>query len=337
MRLFIRLVLLSLSIVVFVWGRDIPEYVTAWPKQVQVEKPDPVLGDKLIWEHWIYSEKFAKRFEGFNLEKVDSELQNSPIQAIVLRIYKKNIWLGVNDNYPEQYVTDVDLYFDDSFEIPLSNKKWEHTKSDDYPKGIEASFMELKPIDKNDINMLKIAKPIDFYPKKPYLAFVLPLDGRFRVFGGAYYPSLLKGISYIALKARLVNGVAVPLQNGGSLWLSLFGKESYKEAKIAIRPGAVAGYYNIMNKNFELDTHVLKNGFICLPTSFTRIALPKVVLTKDLNHCINKYYVYKKYNQSQSKESKLLFEWCNDVENKGIIFNRLDKTTRANGLNEIGF
>lgn len=28
----------------------IPEYVKAWPKQVAVEKPDPVLGDKPYWE-----------------------------------------------------------------------------------------------------------------------------------------------------------------------------------------------------------------------------------------------------------------------------------------------
>ncbi|WP_373001269.1 hypothetical protein [Sulfurimonas sp.] len=143
MNLVIKTILLICLTFLSLWARDIPAYVTAWPKQVPVEKPDPILGDELVWEHWIYSARFAKRFEGFALEQADSELKDSPIQAIVLRIYKKNIWLGVNDNYPEQYVTDVDLYFDDSIKIPLSNKKWKHTKSDNYPNGIEASFMEL--------------------------------------------------------------------------------------------------------------------------------------------------------------------------------------------------
>ncbi|WP_373001271.1 hypothetical protein [Sulfurimonas sp.] len=198
--------------------------------------------------------------------------------------------------------------------------------------------------------MLETAKPIDVYPKKPYLAFVVPLDGRFRVFGGSYYPNLLKGISYIPLKARLANGVAVPLQKGGSLWLSLFGKESYKEAKIAIRPGAMVGYYNIMDKNFEPDSQAVKKGFIRLPASFTRIALPKIVLIKDLNYCISEHYAFVKYNKrvhTEDKkflqayaEDKKLLQWCEDTKINGLIFEPRDhqfSRVKRNGLFDFGF
>ena len=117
MRLIILILLMRNSL--WAWQRIIPEYVRAWPKQVTVDKPDPILGDKLVCEYWIYSERFAKRFQGFALENADKELKDSPIQAIALRIYKKNMWMGVDSSYPEEYVTDVDLYFDDSIKIPL--------------------------------------------------------------------------------------------------------------------------------------------------------------------------------------------------------------------------
>lgn len=49
-----------------------PDYVTAWPKQVPVEKPDPVLGDKPYLEIWSYSKEFGKRFKGFPIEGADT-------------------------------------------------------------------------------------------------------------------------------------------------------------------------------------------------------------------------------------------------------------------------
>jgi len=60
-----------------------PDYVTAWPRQVAVDKPDPVLGNKPFGEHWAYGETFARRFRDFPLEKVDPELKGG---------HKENIW-----------------------------------------------------------------------------------------------------------------------------------------------------------------------------------------------------------------------------------------------------
>lgn len=341
-KLFIRWILLLLYITISLYGRDIPAYVTAWPKQVQVEKPDPVLGDKLVWEHWIYSEKFAKRFDGFSIEQADPELQDSPIQAIVLRIYKKNHWIGVNDNFPEQYATDIDLYFDDIIQIPLSQKTWIYSKSDDYPKNIQASFMELKPVNKNDIEMLQIVKPIDIFLKKPIVAFAVPLDGRFRAFGNAYYPHLLEGMSFLTLKSRILGGVAVPLQTGGSLWLSLFGERSYKNI-IIDTSHALIGSYNDKNETFQPDPYPETQGFVRLPKTFTEIALPKMALIKDLNRCIAAQYSHENPVATSEKATQAYNEfskWCEDTKRNGIIFNPSDylfQRPKRNGLFEIGF
>lgn len=343
MRLFIRLVLLSLSIVVFVWGRDIPAYVTAWPKQVQVEKPDPVLGDKLVWEHWIYSEKFAKRFDGFSIEQADPELQNSPIQAIVLRIYKKNHWLGVNDSFPEQYATDIDLYFDDTIQIPLSEKQRKYKKSDNYPEGIAESYKSLKPVNPNDKQALQAVKSIDFFLKQPVLIFAAPLDGRFSTFGNKYYPHLLEGISLITLQSRILGGVAVPLQKEGSLWLSLFGDRSYKNQVITHLLMAAGGLYNETTGNFIVDEHPKMHGFVHLPKTFTEIALPKMALIHDLNRCISARYSYKHpsvRNEKITKAYNELNQWCEDAERNGQIFDPssyLFQEPRKDGLSNIGF
>ncbi|MFZ5614627.1 MAG: hypothetical protein ACOY4L_07335 [Pseudomonadota bacterium] len=82
-----------------------------------IEQPDPVLGDKPYWEHWVYGESFARRFVGttdgqrFSVEKADPELKGR-LHALVLRIYKKNLWDFLNSDYPEQYACEIDVYFE---------------------------------------------------------------------------------------------------------------------------------------------------------------------------------------------------------------------------------
>jgi len=343
MNLFTRLILLSLSIVVSIWGRDIPEYVTAWPKQVPVEKPDPVLGDKLVWEHWIYSERFAKRFNGFSLEQADPELENSPIQAIVLRIYKKNLWMGVNDSFPEQYATDIDLYFDDTIQIPLSEKQWIHTKSDNYPKGISESYKSLKPINLNDKQALQAVKPVDFFFKQQIVIFAAPLDGRFSSLGSKYYPNLVDGISLLSLKSRILGGVAVPLANDGSLWLSLFGMRSYNNQVITDLPTAAIGSYIDIKGKFIVDEHPKGHGFIRLPKTFTEVALAKMALIIDLNRCISGRYSYEHPSVRNEKITKAYNEfnqWCKDAEQNGQIFDPssyLFQEPKKDGLTNTGF
>lgn len=342
MKLLARWILLTCYLTISLWGRDIPEYVTAWPKQVSVEKPDPVLGDKLVWEHWIYSEKFAKRFNGFSFEQADSELKNSLIQAIVLRIYKKNLWMGVNDSYPDQYATDIDLYFDDTIQIALSEKQRKYKKSDNYPEGIEESYKSLKPIDPSDNHKLQTVKPVDFFFKQPIIIFTAPLDGRFSSLGAMYYPKLVDGMSLLSLKSRILGGVAVPLANNGSLWLSLFGARSYKNQVITESPIAAGGLYTVTTGDFIVDEHPKVHGFIRLPKTFTEITLPKMALINDLNYCINQEHAYtnSKHKSDTQKSYDALMEWCDNTKKQGKIFEPRDylfQRLKREGLFEIGF
>lgn len=342
MNTFKRWIVLTVLLSTSLWGRIIPEYVTAWPKQVPVEKPDPVLGDKLVWEQWIYSERFAKRFKGFALNQSDQELEDSPIQAIALRIYKKNLWMGVNDNYPEQYATDVDLYFDNTIQIPLSDKQRIYKKSDNYPEGIAESYKSLNPVDPNDKLALQAAKPVDFFLKQPVITFAAPLDGRFSSLGARYYPNLVDGITFLSLKSRILGGVAVPLAKDGSLWLSLFGARSYKDQVITDSQIAAGGLYNETKGNFIADEHPKTHGFIRLPRTFTNIALPKMALINDLNYCINQEHAHanSKHKSDTQKSYDEFMEWCDDTKKQGKIFEPRDylfQRPKREGLFEIGF
>lgn len=342
MSIFKRWIVLIVLLSVSLWGRIIPEYVTAWPKQVSVDKPDPILGDNLVWEQWIYSERFAKRFKGFALNQSDQELNDSPIQAITLRIYKKNLWMGVNDSYPEQYATDIDLYFDNTIQIPLSEKERKYKKSDNYPEGIAESYKSLNPVDLNDKQMLQVARSVDYFFKQPILIFTAPLDGRFSSFGAIYYPNLVDGMSLLSLKSRILGGVAVPLANGGSLWLSLFGARSYNNQVITDSSIAAIGSYTEKRGDFIANEHPKMHGFVRLPKTFTEIALPKMALINDLNYCINQEYVYAnaKHKSDSQKSYDELMLWCSDTKKQGIIFDLRDymfKRPKRNGLFSSGF
>lgn len=341
MSIFKRWIVLIVLLSVSLSGRIIPEYVTAWPKQVSVDKPDPILGDKLVWEQWIYSERFAKRFKGFALNQADQELKDSPIQAIALRIYKKNLWMGVNDSYPEQYATDVDLYFDNTIQIPLSDKQRIYKKSDNYPEGIAESYKSLQPVDPNDDQALQAVKPVGFY-LKPVIIFAAPLDGRFSSLGTTYYPNLVDGMSLLSLKSRILGGVAVPLAKDGSLWLSLFGARSYKDQVITDSSIAAIGSYTEKRDDFIANEYPKMHGFVRLPKTFTEIALPKMALINDLNDCINEEYVYAKYKHKSDTQKSYdeFMGWCSDTKKQGIIFDLRDymfKRPKGDGLLNTGF
>ena len=339
--MFIRWILLTVLLGVSLWARVIPEYVTAWPKQVAVDKPDPVLGDKLVWEQWIYSERFAKRFKGFPQDQADQEFKDSPVQAIALRIYKKNLWMGVNDSYPEQYATDIDLYFDNTIKIPLSDKQRIYKKSDNYPEGITESYKSLKPIDTNDKQALLTVKPVDFY-LTPVIIFTAPLDGRFSSLGTTYYPNLVDGMSLLSLKSRILGGVAVPLANNGSLWLSLFGARSYNNQVITDSPIAAIGSYTETKGDFIVEEHSKMHGFIRLPKTFTGMALAKMALINDLNYCINQEHVHanSKHKTETQKSYDEFMGWCSDTKKQGKIFEPRDymfKRPKGDGLLNTGF
>ena len=311
--------------------RVIPEYVTAWPKKVAVEKPDPVLGDKLVWEHWIYGEEFAKRFEGFPIEKADKELFNSPIKAVVLRIYKTNMWIGVNPNFPEQYATDIDLYFDSNIKIPLTDKERTPIKADDFPKGILPSFKQLTPFNLVDKIALQNVKETFLYPERPYRILVTPFDSRLSSLGGNYYPHFLEGVSHLRLTARVLGGVAVPLQNNGSLWLSIFGRTPYYDNSNPLSKRVFRESYKETNTTFEPGEHPENQGYVKLPHSFYEVALPKMALIKVLNVCI----ADKQHLNKASKEAQEDFlKHCKEMEEQGVIYNLYQNKY---GLSGIGF
>ncbi|MBU1404539.1 MAG: hypothetical protein KKA71_03765 [Proteobacteria bacterium] len=90
-----------------------PGYVTAWPRKVEVAKPDPVLGDKPFQEIWAYNKAFAKRFKNLPPEGITEDFFPGAY-ALVFRVYKEIIFKG----YPEQYRCEYDFYFDSSIRIP---------------------------------------------------------------------------------------------------------------------------------------------------------------------------------------------------------------------------
>lgn len=322
--------------------RVIPEYVTAWPKQVAVEKPDPVLGDKLVWEHWIYGEEFAKRFEGFPIEKADKELLNSPIKAVVLRLFKKNLWEGINPNFPEQYTVDIDLYFDSTIKIPLSEKFDTDSPLRKYPKGIEASFKKLVAMKQDDKKSIKEIVATIYRLKQGIYMFATPIDGRFIALGSMhYYPTIVSGLSFITFRKGQTSGVAVPLQTNGALWLSLLGDRTFDVHEYPTSVKGGSGLYKKTDKVFEPDEHSEKKGYVKLPRLFYEVALPKMALIEDLNYCISQHYAYETNpNKKPSQERNEFFQWCDDTKNKGVIFNPSDylsNTPKHNGLVKIGF
>lgn len=343
--MFIRLIFLILFSAIALWGRVIPEYVTAWPKQVPVDKPDPVLGDKLVWEQWIYSERFAKRFKGFSVEKADPELKISPIQAIVVRIYKDNFWKMINPNFPPQYTCNIDIYFNDSIEIPTLNKPKKIAKWMLYPNGVFSSYKKLEPINNVDNNSMLQAVPVNSNVKvNPMIFADQPLDGRYSSFGvREYIPHFVNGVSILNLQAGIDNSVIGPKAPSGIFWLSLFGELPYKNISSLNSPRALSGSYSDMTNIFIPEKFPEHQGYIRLPESFYNITLPKITLVKILNRCISARYSYKNPTVRNEKITKAYNEFnqsCEDAERNGQIFDPssyLFQQPKKDGLNNIGF
>jgi hypothetical protein len=335
--------------------RVIPKYATAWPKKVKVLKPDPVLGDKDVWEHWIYNEEFAKRFEGFDVEKADVELKNSPIKAITLRIYKDNLWKGSLSSL-KQYTCNINIFFDSSIKIPLMNKKLTQRfyKSTSYPKGITSGYDKLIPINKKDKNIYKNKKATSFYLNTyPLILTNQPLDGRFNALSvNEYIPNFIKNVSVINLKS-LGSGfceIVAPIKKDGLLQLSLFGKNPYFDNKITLKSKtALRGLYDEkIIKNFPKNFDFESNGFFKLPNSYYKIALEKAVLIKNLNNCISRKSIYeenkyKKYPHNIEKEisskREIYFSLCEKAELNGEIFDPryIDDPVKRHGFHGIKF
>jgi hypothetical protein len=124
-------------------------YYTAWPEVVPVLSPDPLLGDKKIWEHWVYTDAFARRFKGFAPEQANPELRGG-IQAMVFRVYRKPFWRRLVPDYPEQYTCDLDVYFDSSIVLELDADKPIVNPLHWYPEEIAESYKSIQPVSEED-------------------------------------------------------------------------------------------------------------------------------------------------------------------------------------------
>lgn len=326
MRSWFLLFLLGLA--ALAWAA--PDYVTNWPKQVPVEKPDPVLGDKPFWEFWVYSESFAKRFKGFPVEKANPELKNG-LRAMVFRIYKTNLWQGLNPDYPEQYACEWDVYFDNSLVVPLTGRPKGFTPTP-YPKHVSASYARLDPHEVSDRQALKASQPVASNPKQAPLVFATPLDGRYKSYRvREYRPEFVSGLAVLIFEAGMNCEATAPLQEGGSHWLSLQGERPYSRHKDGKDPtlwGAVHGSYQSgIKSTFDPSLHTKSKGYFRVPEAFNKAALPKVTLVKVLNWCINQRYARDTrpiHIKGMSDEAWQAFDArCRAVEEHGVI----DSTT----------
>lgn len=295
----------------------IPGYVKAWPKQVAVEKPDPVLGDKPYWEFWVYSKTFAKRFKGFPPEGADPELKGG-VHAMVARIFKSNRWSGVNPNYPEQYAYEMDVYFDSSIKLPLSERP--RKPSDEYPRSVPESYLRLAPFDALDEQALRVSElaPMQLKSALPAIFSDQPLDGRFSsLFGWGYRPNLVPGLATISLSTSVFLGSMVaPKAEKGIIWLSLSGDNPY-----GIKGPQDRSYIRDIKLTFDPGPNPERAGYIRMPEALYKAMLPKAALIEMLNKCIGDEFAYStRRGKGVSQEDwDAITRRCRDAEERGKI------------------
>lgn len=306
-----------------------PDYVTAWPRKVEVAKPDPVLGDKPFQEIWAYNKEFAKRFKNLPPEGVTEDFSPGAY-ALVFRVYKTVLW---NTNYPPQYVCEYDLYFDNSIRIPLSDTI---KKVIQYPPGVTESYLRLEPMNESDRQALANAKAASFLvQQQPAIFADGPLDGRFATFGiTTYYPDLAPSVAMVRLTAIFSCRALAPKAESTHFWLSLFGKHPYLEGPRgkALSGGHVRG----LQGSFNSGPAPVKEGYLRMPEAFYRAVLPKVTLVKALNECINQRHVFSLPNKWPPESWAKVFAACEDMEKNGTIYSVLGGRV-SEGLSDIGF
>jgi hypothetical protein len=306
-----------------------PEYVTAWPRKVEVAKPDPVLGDKPFQEIWAYNKAFAKRFKNLSPEGATEDFSPGAY-ALVFRVYKMVLWTHVK-GYPEQYTCEYDLYFDNSVHIPLSDKP---LKVIQRPPGVTMSYLRLEPVNESDRQALTNAKATPFEPQQwPAVFADGPLDGRFATFGFAYYPDLAPGLAMVRLTG-ILNRTLAPKAEGTHYWLSLLGKHPYREGSGG---RALSGsYMRGIRGSFNPGPVPDKEGYFRMPEAFYHAVLPKVTLAKALNDCIGLRHASTLPNKASVEEWTEVFAACKDMEQNGTIYNVRGKRV-IEGLSNLGF
>jgi len=297
--------------------RPVEAYKRAWPSQVPVLKPDPVLGETKVWETWVYDKGFAGRFEGFDPQNANPELSPG-VHAIVFRTYKRKIF----DQVPDMFVCEYSIYFDSRVRIPLSERDDRHT----YPPGISHSFRQLRPARVEDAKALAEAKPIGKAAKsKPLIFADGKLDGRYANFALDYFPDLVPGMSMAALRGGdFTCKVIGPKRPESHHWIWLFGELPFnKEGGPFVHAYSDKFMQWTMNGTFDPGPleQTLANGHVRVPEAFYEAVLPKVTLIKAVNECItyrNGYEVGRVRDIGGSRARHM--KACEDVEREGTIY-----------------
>jgi hypothetical protein len=305
-------------------GWAAPNYVTAWPRQVPVEKPDPVLGDRLFWESWVYGEEFAKRFKGFPIEKADAELKEGLVKAIALRIFKTNLWQGINPSFPEQYACEWDIYFDSHLQIPLQGGP-KRIAPWPYPNGVSGSYKRLDAYAQSDRQAIEASKSASSNPKIAPLVFAVPLDGRYKTYRvREYHPRLTNGLALLVMQAGEGCEITTPLQEHGSSWLSLLGDRPYSKDldgdDQSLWLGMEGSFRSGIRSVFASRSILNAKGYFRVPETFSKGMLPKVALVKSLNICITqRHSYYRKTGIDSQRSVEKMFGICRDAEEQGVV------------------
>lgn len=312
-----------------------PDYVTAWPKQVEVLQPDPVLGDKPYWEHWVYSESFARRFAGttdgkqFSVEKADPELRGR-LHALVLRIYKINQWAGTKDDYPMQYTCEIDVYFDASINLKLKETRMVVIPENLKNFRMTPSHGRLIAVSDKDSEAIRRSNASKFYLFRYPTIFALPPDGRMRSYAGSdYRQPLVPGLTFMRLIADSLTGdcaVAAPAHPQGGDWLSLKGVHPYRPKDQEGQPdlGAmIRGMYDRKYEGLAFDPgpDPESQGLFRIPRAFHEVALQKAALVKVMNWCIHQRDIDKERNTRERMPAVWndISRRCSDAEREGKI------------------
>jgi hypothetical protein len=322
-----------------------PAYVTAWPRQVEVLQPDPVLGDKPYFEHWVYSRAFAERFRGttdgqtFTPEQADPELEGRKLYALVLRIYKINLWRTFDPDYPEQYSCEIEVYFDSSIKLPESPKRMEDPKRGLRPNERPGPHL-LIAVDARDAEAIRRSQASPFYSAQWPVLFVTPPDGRLvRLGRHDYHPELARGLAFVRLIAAGTFSrycqVAVPLHPQGEEWLSLKGIHPYVQSK------NFGDYHpRFETLSFDPGPDPESRGLFRIPRTFHAVALEKAALVKVMNWCIwarhAHAYPHPRSNMTEEVWKRMEFR-CEQAERHGRILPDPRYYPHADRLMETGY
>lgn len=307
----------------------------AWPSDVAVLKPDPVMGEAKFWEHWVYDKSFAERFRNLDAAKASSEMAPG-VRAIIFRTYKEHIF----DRNPDMFRCEYEVYFDSRVRIPLGDRDAPNAPR---PSGVSLAYQRLEPLREEDRNAIARAARARKEPKSPPLILADGnIENRFATFSlGPYFPELLPGLSMATLgRGDFRCTVLAPKRSGARYWLSLFGELS-RNAKGSPQPHRYTDefrkwlYYGTFDPGSVEGA--LDKGYVLLPESFYETVLPKVTLIKSMNQCIAERSAYARGSSKDISGAKdRILAACEAVEQKGEIYHiGLDGLLR--GWHGIGF